>query len=147
MISAPNTVCPECFYNIFIVRKGSKQKNLCIWKFFKDCFGSIEAVHSLHADIDKKNIRSVFLVKQACLGSVSSSSHDFNIRICLKNGFQCSDNQTVLDSYENTRNTIQKIMQKNPLMDAKTMEKLLSSQSMVKEVSLGGEDECSSFMH
>lgn len=54
------------------------------------------------------------------------------------NGMEESILQTVLDSCENTRTTITNIMKKNPQMDMETMTKLLSSDNLVKEVSLGG---------
>ena len=50
-------------------------------------------------------------------------------------GMEESILQTVLDSCGNTRATITNIMKKNPQMDMKT---LLSSQDLVKEVSIGG---------
>ena len=53
-------------------------------------------------------------------------------------GIEESILQTVLDSCENTRTTITNIMKKNPQMDMETMKPLLSSDSLVKEVSLGG---------
>ncbi len=53
-------------------------------------------------------------------------------------GMEESILQTVLDSCGNTRATITNIMKKNPQMDMKTMKTLLSSQDLVKEVSLGG---------
>ena len=53
-------------------------------------------------------------------------------------GMEESILQTVLDSCGNTRATIANIMKKNPQMDMKTMKTLLSSQDLVKEVSLGG---------
>ena len=53
-------------------------------------------------------------------------------------GMEESILQTVLDSCENTRTTITNIMKKNPEMDMETITKLLSSDSLVKEVSLGG---------
>lgn len=53
-------------------------------------------------------------------------------------GMEESILQTVLDSCGNTRETITNIMKKNPQMDMKTMKTLLSSQDLVKEVSLGG---------
>ena len=53
-------------------------------------------------------------------------------------GIEESILQTVLDSCENTRTTITNIMKKNPQMDMETMKTLLSSDSLVKEVSLGG---------
>ena len=56
-------------------------------------------------------------------------------------GIEESILQTVLDSCENTRTTITNIMKKNPQMDMetmKTLKTLLSSDSLVKEVSLGG---------
>ena len=53
-------------------------------------------------------------------------------------GMEESILQTVLDSCENTRTTITNIMEKNPLMDMETITKLLKSDSLVKEVSLGG---------
>ena len=53
-------------------------------------------------------------------------------------GIEESILQTVLDSCGNTRATITNIMKKNPQMDMKTMKTLLSSQDLVKEVSLGG---------
>lgn len=54
------------------------------------------------------------------------------------NGMEESILKTVLDSSINTENTIQNILKKNPQMDMGTVEKLLSTQDMVKEVSLGG---------
>ena len=53
-------------------------------------------------------------------------------------GIEESILQTVLDSCENTRTTITNIMKKNPQMDMETMKSLLSSDSLVREVSLGG---------
>lgn len=53
-------------------------------------------------------------------------------------GMEESILQTVLDSCENTRTTITNIMEKNPQMDMETITKLLKSDSLVKEVSLGG---------
>ena len=53
-------------------------------------------------------------------------------------GIEESILQTVLDSCENTRTTITNIMKKNPQMDMETMKLLLSSDSLVREVSLGG---------
>jgi len=53
-------------------------------------------------------------------------------------GIEESILQTVLDSCENTRTTITNIMKKNPQMDMETMKPLLSSDSLVREVSLGG---------
>lgn len=54
------------------------------------------------------------------------------------NGMEESILKAVLDSSINTENTIQNILKKNPQMDMGTVEKLLSTQDMVKEVSLGG---------
>ena len=53
-------------------------------------------------------------------------------------GMEESILQTVLDSCENTRTTITNIMKKNPEMDIETITNLLSTDSLVKEVSLGG---------
>lgn len=53
-------------------------------------------------------------------------------------GIEESILQTVLDSCENTRTTITNIMKKNPEMDIETITNLLSADSLVKEVSLGG---------
>ena len=53
-------------------------------------------------------------------------------------GIEESILQTVLDSCENTRTTITNIMKKNPQMDMETMKSLLSSDSVVREGSLGG---------
>ena len=53
-------------------------------------------------------------------------------------GMEESILQTVLDSCESTRTTITNIMKKNPQMDMKTIQSLLSSRNLVKEVSLGG---------
>ena len=53
-------------------------------------------------------------------------------------GIEESILQTVLDSCENTRTTITNIMKKNPEMDIETITNLLSTDSLVKEVSLGG---------
>ena len=53
-------------------------------------------------------------------------------------GMEESILQTVLDSCENTRTTITNIMKKNPEMDMETITKLLSADSLVKEMSLGG---------
>ena len=53
-------------------------------------------------------------------------------------GIEESILQTVLDSCENTRTTITNIMKKNPEMDMETITKLLSADSLVKEMSLGG---------
>lgn len=55
-----------------------------------------------------------------------------------ENGMEESILKTILDSCENTRNTVTKIMEKNPGMDEKTMETLLNTENMVQEVSLGG---------
>lgn len=54
------------------------------------------------------------------------------------NGMEESILKAVLDSSINTENTIQNILKKNPQMDMGAVEKLLSAQDMVKEVSLGG---------
>lgn len=55
-----------------------------------------------------------------------------------ENGMEASILQAVLDSYESTRTTIQKILEKNPQMDEGHLEDLLRSENLVQEVSLGG---------